>query len=340
MNPTFAGRFTLSLIDVAATKGARRGELIASTGLSEEELGREEQRVDGTIYNQVVEMAVEQTGDPLFGLHAGEHLSLSAAGLIGQITQTSSSVKEALDYCCEFASLGCRALPMKLDLQGEFYRLAFIPDRRWLAASPESVRQTIDGTLAFTIREYHALTRQKSYPAKITLNFPRPERSAEYERVLNAPLQFGADETAITFRQDQVDQPVVTSDYHLLRLLVAHAEAKLATIEGEEGFRAVVERTILSLAEPGMADIESVARNLNTTKRTLQRRLAEEGETFSNLLDKLRKESALGYLRNREITLNETASLLGYADTSTFLRSFKRWTGMTPGAYRQSEARA
>ncbi len=172
VDPTFSGRFTLAIIEVAVVKGARRVDLIEATGLTAGELGREEQRVDAARYNRVIELAVALTGDRLFGLHAGEQMTLAAAGLIGQITQTSSTVKEALEYCCEFASLGCRALPMKLDRHGEVYRLAFIPDRRWLAGSPESVRQTIDGTLAFMLRQFAALTRQTSLPARITLDKP------------------------------------------------------------------------------------------------------------------------------------------------------------------------
>ncbi len=175
---TFSGRFLLGLIGYASARGVLAQELISLTGLSEEELSKEDSRVESEVYNRVIEHAVELTGDPYFGLHAGEYLNLSASGLIGQITQTSRTVKEALDYCCEFASLGCRALPMALQEKGDHYQLSFIPDPLWLQQSPISVKQTIDGTLAFTIREFHALTQRKHYPISATFHFKRPSNAS------------------------------------------------------------------------------------------------------------------------------------------------------------------
>ena len=92
-----------------------------------------------------VHPAVSLTGDAYFGLHLGEYLNLSAAGLISQITQTCRTIREALEYCCSFAALGCRALPMVLEERTADYRLRLIPDPLWWEASPVAVRQTVAG---------------------------------------------------------------------------------------------------------------------------------------------------------------------------------------------------
>ena len=331
---TFSARFVLSIIRFAGVQGANAKKLLELTGYSMEALCDEALRVDSEVYNQVLEQAIAATGDDCFGLHSGEYLNLSAAGLIGQITQTSATVKEALEYCCEFAQLGCRALPMALKEEEQYFRLLIKPDTIWLQQSELSVRHTIDGVLAFTIREFHTLTFQKYYPVAINYAFGQPKNTDEYERVFQCPFRFNQKETSILFDKNTINQPVVTSDYQLLRILVEHAEEKIAIIENEEGFAHLVKQSMINLIKPEFPTIDQVAGNLNISVRTLQRRLKEEGVTFKEILESLRRDFAISYLRKSELSINEIAYLLSYADASAFIRSFKRWTGKTPQVYR------
>jgi proteasome assembly chaperone (PAC2) family protein len=108
----FNGRFIVNLAQFAGQLGANPSEILALSGLPIAELCKEETTVDAVSYNEVIEAAVKATNDPFFGLHAGENLNLVAAGIIVQIANTSSTVKEALEYCCYFANLGCSALPV------------------------------------------------------------------------------------------------------------------------------------------------------------------------------------------------------------------------------------
>ena len=316
-------------------QGADKELLLQIAGHPYEDLCDEEFRVGSDVFNKVTEAAVEATGDEYFGLHAGEHMSLGAAGLIGQITQSSSTVKEALDYCCEFAMLGCRAIPMSLELEDGLYKLSLIPDPIWAKESPLSVKQTIDGMMAFNMREYHALTHEKHYPVKIEFGFKRPPNYSEYERVLTCPIYYGKQHSAIYYDKKQLEEPVVTSDYNLLRILVAYAQEKVAQIEQAQGFYNLVKRSVINLVKPDFPSIEQVAANLNLSVRTLQRKLKEEGYTFKEIIETLRRDFAMSYLKDKSLSINEIAYLLSYADGSAFIRTFKRWTGETPSAYRE-----
>ncbi|UZR97047.1 AraC family transcriptional regulator [Chondrinema litorale] len=331
---TFNGRFLLNLIEFAATQGALANELIVLSGFSKDVLCDESTKVTSEVYNTVVEKAVFLTKDEYFGLHAGEYLNLSAAGLVGQISQTSATVKQALDFCCEFASLGCRALPMKLEEDHADFKLAFEPDPIWKQESEISTKHTIDGALAFILREFHTLTLQKYYPLKIHFQFKKPANTREYERLFNCPLMYAQTETAIFFSRKHVMEPVVTSSFDLLRVLVKHAYEKLAEIEKENGFYQTVKKAVVNLVKPEFPTIEQVAANLNVSVRTLQRKLSDEGYTFKEIIEMLRKDFALSYIKNRDLSVGEIAYLLSYSDSSTFIRSFKRWTGKTPQAYR------
>lgn len=331
---TFSGRFVANIIQFASKQGTGAGELIALTGYNFEELCDESLFVEDHIYNTVTEKALETTNDPFFGLHIGESLNLSAAGLIVQLAQTSRTVKEALHHICEFASLGCRALPFALIEEKDHYKLTLTPSELWLEQSPLSVYHTTDGSIVFTVREFHTLTRNEHAPKAIHLIMNKPENTSEYERIFECPVLFGQPENAILLEKKHVEEPVVTSDYNLLQTLVQHAEMKVAALQSQLGFANMVKQSIVNMVRPEFPTVEQVAAHLNISVRTLQRKLKEEGQTFKGILEDLKKQFALSYIKRADLSVSEIAYLLSYNDASAFIRSFKRWTGKTPNAYR------
>lgn len=335
---SFSGRFVLNLIHFAGAQGANVERLIALTGQTENELSQEELRLESSVYNTVVETIIAETGDKYFGLHLGEQMNLAAAGLIAQITQNSRTVHEAMKYCCEFAMLGCRAIPQELVKENRLYKLAFLPDTNWVRQSPLATRQTVEGMLAFTIKEFNTLTLGKSQPAKIHFDFDQPEQLGEYLRVFNCSMLFNQTETAIYFEELHIRQHILTADYNLLRILVDHAHQKLSALKADESYSQKVKQSALNLMNPQFPTIEQVAANLNSSVRSLQRKLSDEGHTFKEIVDTLRKDFALDYLKNPELQINDIAYLLSYSDASAFIRNFKKWMNCTPAKYRLSNS--
>ncbi|MFY0601707.1 MAG: AraC family transcriptional regulator ligand-binding domain-containing protein [Cyclobacteriaceae bacterium] len=331
----FNGRFALNIIHFAGKLGADIRGLIDMTGMSASELSEETCMLDDLTYNQIVEESVALSGDPYFGLHAGENLNLSAAGLIAQLTQTSETVKQALELCCEFANLGCSALPMALVEEGDCYKVTMTPNPIWAVQSDVAVRHTTEGVIAFNIKEFHSLTRMKHSPVKIHLTWERQHNVEELERVYGCLVCFEKDEIAIFLNKSHVEEKIVTSDYNLLRILIAHAEEKSAGIKTDKGFAALVKESVVNLVKPEFPTIEQVASHLNVSPRTLQRRLKEEGQNFKDIIENLRKDFALSYLKRSDLSIGEVAYLLSYADISAFTRAFKRWMGVTPNDYRK-----
>ena len=329
----FNGRFVLNIIHFASNKGVDVATLLDYCGKTVDELGKESCIIEDEVYNNVIENAAIISEDPYFGLHASENLNLAAAGLISQLTHTAETVKQALEICCEYANLGCSALPMKLVEEDDFYKVIMTPSSLWQNQSPAAVRHTAEGILAFTIREFHSLTRMKHFPIAIHLPWQRPNVQDEYERVFGCPVQTNKSEIAILLRKEHVEDRVITSDYTLFRILVAHAEERSAILKNQQGFVSIVRQSMVNLVKPEFPTIEQVASHLNISARTLQRRLKEEGYSYKELIDELRKEFAISYLKRRDLSISEIAYLLSYAEASAFSRSFKRWTGKTPGSY-------
>ncbi|MCB9231016.1 MAG: AraC family transcriptional regulator ligand-binding domain-containing protein [Bacteroidia bacterium] len=331
----FNGRFVSNLIQFAAQQGVDTGKLFALSGFSSHELQQEGCKVPAENYNLILETAVTLSGDPYLGLHAGEYLNLAAAGLILQLMQTSSTLGEAMQAACEFNNLGCSSLPLFLENRGNQVHLVVRPDPLWQQQSLLSVQQTLDGALAFSIREYRALSLRRVSPLEVRYALPAPADRREYERVLNCPFVTGAAETAIIFDRKVMEQPVMSADYELHRMLVEHAGQKLASLEAGRGFGNVVKRAILNLAQPDFPGIEGVAANLNLSVRSLQRKLKDEGLTYRDVVDDIRQQLARTYLKKPDLSVSEIAYLLDYADPGGFVRSFKRWTGKTPQAFRE-----
>jgi AraC-like DNA-binding protein len=113
--------------------------------------------------------------------------------------------------------------------------------------------------------------------------------------------------------------------------LVQYCDEALASrIAKSSAWRLSVENAIAPLLPHGRARIAEISQRLGISPRTLERRLATEGLTFSRVLDELRLDLAKRYLRERGLPISEIAWLLGYREASAFNHAFKRWTGTTP----------
>jgi AraC-like DNA-binding protein len=127
--------------------------------------------------------------------------------------------------------------------------------------------------------------------------------------------------------------PLAQANVPLQKLLREHAESLLARLPSASLSARVVSLLSSQLSQ-GEPDRAQLARALNLSERTLQRRLAEEGSSYQQLLNDSRRQLAEGYLRDGRLAATEIALLLGYSEPSVFFRAFRQWTGLTPGEYR------
>ena len=125
---------------------------------------------------------------------------------------------------------------------------------------------------------------------------------------------------------------------HLSQVLTARAEELLTSLENSKTFRGKVEKLLAANLQNGATSVDGIARRLGVSRQTLFRRLKAEGVTFEGVLDELRHTTALKYLEDRKLSVNETAYLVGFSDRATFSRAFKRWTGHSPGAVHKRKA--
>ena len=161
---------------------------------------------------------------------------------------------------------------------------------------------------------------------------------AEVRSFLGCEIEFGSDVDEIAFPQSVGQMPIESADHHLNDLLVTFCEEALAHRKpGGVSLRSSVENAIAPLLPHREARAEEIARRLGMSHRTLARRLASEGLTFTGILDELKIDLAKSYLKKDELPISQTAWLLGYGEVSAFTHAFKRWTGMTPRQWRAAD---
>jgi AraC-like DNA-binding protein len=162
----------------------------------------------------------------------------------------------------------------------------------------------------------------------------RPKDVAEIEKSFGCAFRRNATSNAIAFRTDVLTQPVVNSSRQLFKLLDGYLDRVKMTAK-----RSITERVedyIRGALQSGNCTIERCGKKIGVASRTLQSHLSESGLSFSEILEKQRAKLAESYLQQPDLSLDEVAFRLGYAEQASFGRAFKRWTGLTPQGYRKS----
>ncbi len=177
---------------------------------------------------------------------------------------------------------------------------------------------------------FHAMR----FPRAACFTQPEPPYRAEYERIFQSPLVFGADKNALLLdpgfpflKQQPTDRQVFTS-------LTERADTLLATIDASSSVRVRVESPLIPILHTGDASMDAVAERMGLSRRTLLRKLGAESVNFETVLDVLRHTLARRYLSGGKVSANETAYLVGFSEPAAFSRAFKRWTGTSPSVFR------
>ena len=147
-----------------------------------------------------------------------------------------------------------------------------------------------------------------------------------------------SDHVGLTFDGKDADLPLITRSESLWETLEPDFVEQLEERMGQATLSGRVKRALTESLPGGSTSVDDMARRLNVSKRSLQRRLSDEGTSFQELLNEARFEMAKRYLKDSALSLPEISYLLGFRETSSFFRAFHGWTGTTPGEYRAANS--
>ena len=181
---------------------------------------------------------------------------------------------------------------------------------------------------------------QRFSPDAVYFRHPSPGDIAAHEAYFGCPVHYSADRDALEVSEETLSAPNRLGDQSISDFFDAHLEKELATFADDEGLDRRVRIQISQALSEGVPTVADVADRLGLSGRTLQRRLAEQGHAFQDLVDEARQDLANRLLRRTDYALAEVAFLTGFSEQSTFTRAFKRWSGQTPATYRRDAAPA
>ncbi|AIQ54371.1 helix-turn-helix transcriptional regulator [Paenibacillus sp. FSL R7-0331] len=188
-------------------------------------------------------------------------------------------------------------------------------------------------TLAYLLELGRRGTGQAIKARAVEFSHPAVDVAA-LEAYFGCIVQTGTGRNRLILRRSDLDLPFTTYNEELLAILTPALDRTLNEQQGSPTVAETVKWIIRRSLMGGHYDIQAVARELNMSDRTLQRRLREEGASFKQLLTQARHEQAREYLSDPSLEIKEVACLVGYEDQNSFYRAFRIWEGATPARWR------
>jgi AraC-like DNA-binding protein len=225
--------------------------------------------------------------------------------------------------------------PMRLRVSHEVNALTLAVD--FLERDVPPPGMLVAAELGFFVKLARLATRTELPARAVTL--PRDvSPHPGYARFFGVTPQYG-DAPSVSVALQDARRPFVTANHAMWQIFEPDLRRRLDALSAEAGIVERVRAALLELIPGGLATADGVAQTLAISKRTLQRRLGDEGANFKTLLAEVREKLAWHYLDRSDLPYSQIAFLLGYQDPNSFFRAFNEWTGMTPEAARSRTAR-
>jgi AraC-like DNA-binding protein len=309
--------------------------LLEQVGIDVEILADNNNHISAAAMEQLLELLIGVSGDQCFGLHASQFIEPSSYSVLGYICMNCSTLRMIQAKIPIYEKLVGDMGVTSVEIADGFAL------QRWHCkfSSPQAKRHEVE----------HVLGSWVTY-ARNFLNFAPhdqvwfeheppadPALLTDYTEVFGCEVLFNQPASGLRIKESELDVPLPQANEKLLEMLLEHATRLLAEITQHHRVSDQVKSLLRLMLKQQTPSSTVIAEKLGMSSRTLQRKLGEEGTHYSDVLNELRLELALYYLKNTQLNLESIAYELGYAEARSFYRSFKQWTGRTAGSYRSDQ---
>jgi AraC-like DNA-binding protein len=318
----------LSRIAIARLKnaGVPVVPLLKRVGLTPEVIADPEERLSVRSQITLLDEAAIALQDDCLGFTLACDFDPRETGLLYYVMASSQTLGDALKRVARYSQITNEALVVRYQ---EGNRL--IIHLSYFGVPRHSERHQIEFCMFAVLRICRVLTGQNLVPQHFSIAHHRSEGTAEMSRFVGTAVEFGTPTDEFALNTNARELPIIHADPYLNHLLLKYCEVALADRKGNASqLRTRVENAISSVLPHGRVLAEDVARSLGMSKRTLARKLSDEGLNYSEILEQLRRDLAVRYLNDRKLHVSKIAWLLGFSEVSAFTHACKRWTGKTP----------
>lgn len=323
----FAPYKVANLIDTVADSGISAETVLARTGLSVDEVRNPHTLTSVRQYLMACDNIIAAGADLGVAFAAGSRLHLSAYGMYGYALMCSPTMREFFDFAVRYHVLATPTLRLGWRLEGdlaiweftEIYSDVMSSDLRNFLLRQQMMQnfthmRDVAGPECTPVRALFALTKTGHF--------------ADDERKLGCPCLFDQPAHELHYPATILDQAPQLGNRLTRAMLEETCDRLIGQAEMTSGIAGEVYQ-LLMLAPNRFPSMESIARQIGMTERTLRRRLSDENRNYADIVDDVRKKLALEYLRTTQMSIDDIAWKVGFTDSSNLRRAVKRWTGQT-----------
>jgi AraC-like DNA-binding protein len=322
--------WVLSLGALLDEKGFPSEPIFRRCGIDPDLSPEGESRVSLARFASLVTEALHVTGDSGLGLEYGRRGRISHFGILGYALLSASDLRQAIELVSRYYEIFDPVISFEFEI---------VPPNVCARAVESAALGHFEifaheATLACTAAVARVLLDEPIAPTRLTLCYPEPPHSRRYAAVFGCQPEFAAPYTSIQFESKHLSAPLRFSNKEMAEICRQQCERSLREIEGRGGVILKVKEELLNT--PGrFPKMDLVAANLGMSVRSLRRKLSENSVTYQELLDQVRRDLAVDYLRNSPLTVEQIAELVDYGEAASFRKAFRRWTGKAPGEFRR-----
>lgn len=333
--------YVKQLLEQVAEQGYDVRELLDYAGIAQDDI---EHQTDlpaekfGYLYQRVMYI----TQDEYFGMLSGGKLPNGAFRMMCHAIIHCRSLGHAITRASDFHEIvkGTKVKPV-LEKKGRYAKVSFagldnaqdVEIRKLIAAEPPS---RICTSLSMWHHFVSWLIGERLELKATYFSFPEHKAIPGIQTKFQSMLKFDQHDNAMVFPARYLEYPIIQTEETLHGFLKTAPYQLLVMVDDNPSLKAQIVAIIGRDFSMPIPTAQRVAKILNMSLSKLRRRLLEENTTFQEIKDECRRNSALNYMNSPQLSINDVAGLMGFDEPSAFFRSFKRWTGMTPGEYRQS----
>ncbi|OUS95654.1 AraC family transcriptional regulator [Rhodococcus sp. NCIMB 12038] len=317
-------------VELAQSLGLNPVRSLREVGLDPASLSLQDQWAPAAAVAELLERSAATSGRDDFGFALATLRRFSNLGPLSLVIREEPDVRSALKVLMRYQHTYNESLRTRMSEDGGIAALEVSVD----VGKPGELRQSIDLTVGVLYRLLRDLLGPQIQPLAVSFSHPAPRHGSTYTRLFGPIVQFGQVFDGISLYATDLDAPNAMSD----PLLRPYAQKFLESIEASHQATTVnrVRELIEILLPTGRCSMERVAHSLGVDRRTLHRKLAAEGNTFSSVLDSVRAELAGRLVGNSRRSLIEIADMLSFSSPSNFSRWFKTSFGCSPTVWRTS----
>lgn len=299
--------------------------LLERAGLSREALYLPNGRIPLAKARTLWGLAYEMADDPGFALNVAQAVPFGAYQTLDFVVSNAPNLGLAMRKLVQYLPLINPVFAPKCYTQGhvDYFELNPLPNLPYA-----------EFTMCVSYLHVQAAVGTDIPLLGVEFAYASPEHHVIHESVFQCPVTFGADKTRFWFESGMASMQSAHADASLFATLDQFARQRLMT-QAQTSLVDEIRSVLRENLSGSSLTLQEVARALNMTPRTLQRRLKVYQMTFVQVLDQLREELAYVYLSQKQRSLIEISFELGFSDQSSFHRAFRRWNALTPAQWRQ-----